>query len=87
MGLECIMNPGPTFPHPLKTPDDFQRLHYNLSAREKFKPLTDAITLTRRRSNGKVPIVGFGGGPWTLMGYMVEGGTHNALKWLYNVSR
>eukprot|EP01138_Halocafeteria_seosinensis_P009640 gb/GECG01009851.1/.p1 GENE.gb/GECG01009851.1/~~gb/GECG01009851.1/.p1 ORF type:complete len:469 (+),score=40.80 gb/GECG01009851.1/:1-1407(+) len=84
VGLECVMNPGPTFPNPLKTVDDLQRVDLKPPAREKFRPLADAITMTRERIDGSVPVIGFCGAPWTLMGYMIEGRTDNALKWLYN---
>jgi uroporphyrinogen decarboxylase len=34
----------------------------------------DAITMMRHKLDGKVPLIGFTGAPWTLMGYMIEGG-------------
>jgi len=54
---------------------------------ESLKYVFDAITLTRRKLEGKVPLIGFVGAPWTLMAYMIEGeGSKTfskAKKWLY----
>jgi uroporphyrinogen decarboxylase len=35
----------------------------------------DAVRLIRRELNGRVPLIGFAGSPWTLATYMVEGGS------------
>lgn len=52
-----------------------------------LKYVYDAITLTRHKLEGKVPLIGFTGAPWTLMSYMIEGGgsktQSKAKKWLY----
>ncbi|PVU87198.1 hypothetical protein BB561_006440 [Smittium simulii] len=79
MGMEVLMIPGkgPHFPKPLDTPADMLELidlgdGYNADTELKYA--YDAITLTRHKLEGKVPLFGFIGAPWTLMAYMIEGG-------------
>uniref|UniRef100_A0A673H1D9 Uroporphyrinogen decarboxylase n=1 Tax=Sinocyclocheilus rhinocerous TaxID=307959 RepID=A0A673H1D9_9TELE len=89
MGMEVQMSPGkgPTFPEPLKEPEDLQRLKTKVDVSSELDYVFKAITLTRHRIEGKVPLIGFTGAPWTLMSYMIEGGgstTHSkAKRWLY----
>lgn len=89
MGMEVQMIPGkgPTFPEPLKEPEDLQRLKTKVDVSSELDYVFKAITLTRHRIEGKVPLIGFTGAPWTLMSYMIEGGgstTHSkAKRWLY----
>ena len=80
MGMEVLMAPGPVFPSPLKSPDDFARLNFSPDARTTFAPLFAGISRTRvlagrpvaEGGGGRsVPVIGFCGAPWTLMSYMV----------------
>jgi uroporphyrinogen decarboxylase len=88
LGLEVLMEPevGPVVTQPLKTPADLERLHLPDFA-SAYEPYFDAIYLTRHSIDGHVPLLGFCGGPLTLMAYMIEGkGSQNFLKvkeWLY----
>ncbi|ETV64940.1 uroporphyrinogen decarboxylase [Aphanomyces astaci] len=90
MGMEVIMVPGvgPVLPQPLRTPDDLDRLieHPDIEATLGYN--LDALNLTRQLLKGQVPLIGFCGGPFTLLTYMVEGGpskTKSKVKaWLYN---
>jgi uroporphyrinogen decarboxylase len=41
---------------------------------EKLRYVFDAVTSIRKALNGRVPLIGFSGSPWTLACYMVEGG-------------
>jgi len=65
---------GPHFPQPLRTPEDLKRLNTQVDVKKELGYVFDAITLTRHKLEGKVPLFGFAGGPWTLMAYMIEGG-------------
>ena len=91
MGLEVLMVPGkgPVLPQPIRTPSDLNRLVWDPNTDACFAHLYDAINLTRQQSEGSVPLLGFCGGPWTLMAYMIEGGGSkaftNSKRWLYEV--
>ena len=78
---------GPVFPDPLVETSDLDKLDVNVDVKTKLSYVYEAITLTRHRLEGKVPLIGFSGAPWTLMGYMIEGGgsktMSKAKKWLY----
>ena len=80
------MNPGPVFTKPLDVPEDVHDLQTDHVA-ERLQYVYDAITLTRQRLAGRVPLIGFCGAPWTLMSYMIEGGASKTLQksktWLF----
>ena len=68
---------GPHFPDPLNTPEDKQYkevMERNVDVKKELGYVYDAITLTRKKLAGRVPLIGFCGAPWTLLCYMVEGG-------------
>eukprot|EP01137_Pigoraptor_chileana_P014270 Opistho-2@68690 len=79
---------GPHFPKPLDTVADLEVIPRALAAKDKLQYVFDAITLTRHKLEGKVPLIGFCGAPWTLMAYMIEGGGSKtfskAKSWLYD---
>ncbi|KAJ0011910.1 hypothetical protein NQD34_012885 [Periophthalmus magnuspinnatus] len=87
MDVQMVAGKGPTFPDPLKEPEDLQRLCPKVDVEKELGYVFKAITLTRHKIEGKVPLIGFTGAPWTLMSYMIEGGgsnTHSkAKRWLY----
>jgi len=74
MGLEVQMveNKGPYLPDPVRTEKDLQRVHVP-DAKETLHYVFDAIRLTKKELNGRVPLIGFAGAPWTLLCYMVQG--------------
>ncbi|MEE9342240.1 MAG: uroporphyrinogen decarboxylase, partial [Gammaproteobacteria bacterium] len=79
LGLHFIEGEGPRFKNPLRdeasimalaVPDPMQELRY----------VMDAVSTIRRELNGRVPLIGFSGSPWTLATYMVEGGSSKDFK-------
>ena len=89
LGMEVLMKPGvgPVFTKPLASPEDLELLQSDEKTVPKLQYVFDAITLTRQKLDGKVPLLGFTGAPWTLMSYMIEGGgsktQSKAKRWLY----
>ena len=70
--VDLVPGKGPVMGNPIKTVDDaFAILAEDVP--EKLQHVMDAITLTRKELNGRVPLIGFGGAPWTLFCYMVQG--------------
>ncbi len=74
MGLEVQMveGRGPFLPAPVKGAADLQRLHLP-DVEESLGYVFDALRLTKKTLNGRVPLIGFAGAPWTLLCYMVQG--------------
>lgn len=77
MTVEMVDKKGPHFPDPLKDPTCEQYkelLERDVDVEKELDYVYKAITLTRQKLNGRVPLYGFCGAPWTLFCYMVEGG-------------
>lgn len=58
-----VAGKGPTFPEPLKEPEDLQRLQAKVDVDKELGYVFKAITLTRHKIEGKVPLIGFTGAP------------------------
>ena len=77
MIVEMLPTKGPHFPEPLKSPTDGQYkevLNKKVDVAVELDYVYKAITMTRHKLKGRVPLFGFCGAPWTLLCYMVEGG-------------
>jgi uroporphyrinogen decarboxylase len=74
MGLEVLMEEGkgPSLPKVMQTQKDVDEL-ITEGAEESLKYVYDALSLTKKELNGRVPLIGFAGAPWTILCYMVEG--------------
>ena len=71
LGLDFAAGEGPRFAHPVRTEDDVRRLA--VPDMDKLRYVFDAVRVIRRELDGKVPLIGFAGSPWTIACYMVEG--------------
>ena len=67
MDVQMIPGKGPYFPEPLVQPSDLEKLRENVDVHKELQYVFDAITMTRHALNGRVPLIGFVGAPWTLM--------------------
>lgn len=89
MGMHLEMNEGkgPVFPNPIRTSDDAKKLK-SIDPTSELKYVLDAVSLTKKTLDNRVPLIGFSGSPWTLLTYMVEGkGSKNfseVKKLIYN---
>jgi len=73
MGLPYTMieEKGPFFPNTVQSEKEVNSLR--IAQPEDYQYVTEAIQLTRKKLNNRVPVIGFCGAPWTLFAYMVEG--------------
>ena len=73
LGLYFAAGEGPKFSKPVRTRADVEALPIPDPA-DKLRYVTDAVSLIRKELDGRVPLIGFSGSPWTLATYMIEGG-------------
>ncbi len=75
MGLpyELIEKQGPYFPNTIQTAEDIENLRSGTNAAVELDYVYEAIKITINELNGRVPLIGFCGAPWTIFSYMIEG--------------
>jgi uroporphyrinogen decarboxylase len=81
MNLTMVESQGPRFPSPVRSADDVRRLK-RVDPERQLRFVMDAIAMTRRGLNGRVPLIGFSGSPWTLASYMIEGGGSKDFRYI-----
>ncbi len=74
LGLYFETGEGPRFKKTVRTEADVDALQV-IQTEKDLPYVTDAVRTIRRELNGRVPLIGFSGSPWTLATYMVEGGS------------
>lgn len=74
MGLpyEMVEKRGPWFPETVKSDSDIKKLRI-ADGKDDLNYVIEAIKITKRALNGRVPLIGFAGAPWTIFAYMIEG--------------
>jgi uroporphyrinogen decarboxylase len=74
LGLYFTEGEGPHFEHPVRSAADVERISVP-DPEDELRYVMDAVATIRRALDGRVPLIGFSGSPWTLATYMVEGGS------------
>jgi uroporphyrinogen decarboxylase len=75
MGLafDFVKGEGPQIDNPIRSAADVDRLS-RFEPRESLGQVLETIRLLRRELEGRIPLIGFGGAPFTLASYAIEGG-------------
>ncbi|MCJ8209441.1 uroporphyrinogen decarboxylase [Mucilaginibacter sp. RS28] len=76
--LSFTQGVGPKFANPVRTQADVDALDTDVV--HKLQYVADAIKVIQQRLNGKIPLIGFAGAPFTVMSYLVEGGSSRDFK-------
>jgi uroporphyrinogen decarboxylase len=82
LGLHFTAGEGPQFLHPITHHQQVEQLPIP-DPEQELRYVPDAVRLIRRELQGRVPLIGFAGSPWTLATYMIEGGpskTYHLIK-------
>lgn len=74
LGLSIVENKGPRFSRPVRSKSDIDKLSVP-DPETDLRYVMDAVRLISAELDGKVPLIGFAGSPWTIGTYMVEGGS------------
>ena len=76
--LSFTQGVGPKFANPVRTAADIDALEVDVLDRLQY--VADAIKVIQQRLNGSIPLIGFAGAPFTVMSYLVEGGSSKDFK-------
>lgn len=79
VNLEFAKNEGPVISNPVRTMQDVENIRI-LEAEEATPYVMDAIRLIRKELDGRVPLIGFSGAPFTVASYIIEGGGSKEYK-------
>lgn len=69
---------GPRFSNPVRSQADVDNLQ--VDCLDKLQYVADAIKVIQERLAGRIPLIGFAGAPFTILSYLVEGGSSKDFK-------
>ncbi|MBE7174803.1 MAG: uroporphyrinogen decarboxylase [Mucilaginibacter polytrichastri] len=76
--LSFTQGVGPKFANPVRSEADVDRLETQVNDRLQY--VADAIKVIQQRLDKRIPLIGFAGAPFTVMSYLVEGGSSKDFK-------
>ncbi len=76
--LSFTQGVGPRFSNPIRNAKDIDALEVEVS--DKLQYVANAIKVIQQRLNGSIPLIGFAGAPFTVMSYLIEGGSSKDFK-------
>ncbi|MGK9123678.1 uroporphyrinogen decarboxylase [Olivibacter sp. SA151] len=76
--LSFTQGVGPKFANPVRNESDIDALQTDVA--DKLQYVADAIQVIQQRLNGAIPLIGFAGAPFTVLSYLIEGGSSKDFK-------
>ena len=75
MGLtyQMVEKKGPWFEKTIRSEEGLKYAEFDFDIEDRLGYVTEAIRITNKELNGRVPLIGFAGAPWTIFCYMTEG--------------
>ena len=75
MGLpyQMLEQKGPWFENTIRSKEQLNLLDVDIDVSDRLSYVFEALKITKKELNGRVPLIGFAGAPWTILCYMVEG--------------
>jgi uroporphyrinogen decarboxylase len=75
MGLtyQMVESKGPYFEKTIKSEQDLKFAEFGFDVEDRLGYVLEAIKITNKELQGRVPLIGFAGAPWTIFCYMIEG--------------
>ncbi len=86
LGLYFETGEGPKFERPLRSRSAIRKLPVP-DVSSELKYVFDAVSTIRKELDGRVPLIGFAGSPWTVGTYMVEGGSSREFPFIKGLAR
>jgi uroporphyrinogen decarboxylase len=81
LGLSVVEKQGPKFEKVIRSSADVDQLGIP-DPETDLRYVLDAVKMVSNELDGKVPLIGFAGSPWTIATYMIEGGSSKEFRYI-----